>query len=88
MRVGEAPAAARDALTSIVDRAVDALAAYAREPSDFPALELRELRAANARAAAVAKRESKLTAPEVHLVPMPSACSDRHRFWTAQQHAA
>ena len=56
MRVSEAPAAAQDALTSIVDRAVDALAAYAREPSDFPALELRELRAANARAAAVAKR--------------------------------
>ncbi|CAH0378679.1 unnamed protein product [Pelagomonas calceolata] len=56
MRVSEAPAAARDALTSIVDRAVHALAAYAREPSDFPALELRELRAANARAAAVAKR--------------------------------
>ena len=40
MRVSEAPAAARDALTSIVDRAVDALAAYAREPSDFPALVL------------------------------------------------
>jgi hypothetical protein len=40
MRVSEAPAAARDALTSIVDRAVHALAAYAREPSDFPALVL------------------------------------------------
>ena len=35
MRVSEAPAAARDALTSIVDRAVDALAAYAREPRSF-----------------------------------------------------
>ena len=59
MRVSEAPAAAQDALTSIVDRAVDALAAYASEPSReaiSPRLELRELRAANARAAAVAKR--------------------------------
>jgi len=56
LRVAEAPEAARDALTQAVDRGVDALAAYAREPADFPALELRELRAANARAGAVAQR--------------------------------
>ena len=56
LRVAEAPEAAQDALTQAVDRGVDALAAYAREPSDFPALELRELRAANARAGAVSQR--------------------------------
>mmetsp|Transcript_16925 Transcript_16925/g.23525 ORF Transcript_16925/g.23525 Transcript_16925/m.23525 type:complete len:89 (-) Transcript_16925:357-623(-) len=31
---------------------------------------------------------SKLTGPVVHLVPIPLACNDKHKFWTAQQQAA
>ena len=54
LRINEAPADDRNGLRRCVDRAVEALAAFAREPADFGALELRELRAAHARAAAVA----------------------------------
>ena len=83
LRAEEDADAAR--LRSVVEAASSALAAFAREPADFGALELRELRAANARAAAVAGEVAHARPSDADLVDFASDRRDGVVFKVARR---